>query len=152
MNRDIKARAGDRVSLEDAVRRGLRMYMTRANVFSYQVAERAGLGYTDLHCLGLLQLQGPMSAGELARCTGLTTSAITAAIDRLERGGLARREPDPSDRRRVIVRLDDENFNRRIVPLYAAKSAGEAPVLTRFTDEELAVVRDFLAALEEADG
>jgi DNA-binding MarR family transcriptional regulator len=152
MNRDNGARTDKRAAVEDAVRRGLRMYMTRATVFSYQVAEDAGLGHTDLHCLGLLQLQGPMSAGDLARCTGLTTSAITAVIDRLERSGLARREPDPADRRRVIVRLDDTNFTRRIVPLYAARSAGEAPVLARFTEEELAVVRDFLHALDEADG
>ncbi len=152
MNRDNGARADSRATVEDAVRRGLRMYMTRATVFSYQVAEGAGLGHTDLHCLGLLQLQGPMSAGDLARCTGLTTSAITAVMDRLERSGLARREPDPADRRRVIVRLDDTNFTRRIVPLYAARSADEAPVLARFTEEELAVVRDFLHALDEADG
>jgi DNA-binding MarR family transcriptional regulator len=48
------------------------------------------LNLTDQRCLGLLQLHGPMSAGALARSTGLTTSAITAAVDRLDRGGYAR--------------------------------------------------------------
>lgn len=137
------------MDLEEAVGRSLRAFMTRAVVFNYQVAEQTGLGPTDLQCLGLLQLHGPMSAGALARSTGLTTSAITAAIDRLERSGFARREHDASDRRRVIVTLDQKQLAAKILPLYTSKAAAKAHVFARFTDEELAAVRDFLQALEE---
>ncbi|GAB2831362.1 MarR family transcriptional regulator [Actinoallomurus bryophytorum] len=143
--------SGDpRAALEEAVRHGLRALMTRAVVFNHEVAERTGLNLTDLQCLGLLQLQGPMSAGALARGTGLTTSAITAAIDRLERSGYAAREHDATDRRRVIVKLDEKQLEDKLLPLYASEAAGRKDVLARFGDEELATVREFLRALEEA--
>lgn len=124
--------------------------MTRAVVFNHEVAEHTGLNLTDLQCLGLLQLHGPMSAGALARGTGLTTSAITAAIDRLERSGYASREHDTADRRRVIVKLDEKQLEDKILPLYASEAAGKKDVLARFGNEELTAVRDFLQALEQA--
>jgi DNA-binding MarR family transcriptional regulator len=151
MDRDNESSERSRASLENAVGRGLRMFMTRAVVRNLQVAEQTGLNPTDLQCLGLLQLNGPMSAGALARSTGLTTSAITAVIDRLERSGFAAREHDPADRRRVIVRLNEQRAEDTILPLYASKAAGKADVFARFSDAELTAVRDFLQALEEAE-
>jgi DNA-binding MarR family transcriptional regulator len=140
---------GARAELIQQIGRGIVAYMTRATVRTYRMAEQVGLGPTDLHCLGLIQLQGPQSAGALANSTGLTTSAMTAVIDRLERSGLAVREPDPADRRRVIVRLDEQQVAERILPMYAEKYALAAQVYARFQDEELAVVRDFLLVMEE---
>jgi DNA-binding MarR family transcriptional regulator len=114
------------------------------------VGDDERLNLTDLQCLGLHQLHGPMTAGALARSTGLTTSAITAVIDRLERSGYASREHDAADRRRVIVRLDQQQVEDKIVPLYTSKAADKARVYARFSDAELAAVRDFLQALEDA--
>jgi DNA-binding MarR family transcriptional regulator len=151
MNRDNVSSERSRADLERAVGRGLRVFTTRAVVRNLQVAERTGLNPTDLQCLGLLQLNGPMTAGALARSTGLTTSAITAVIDRLERGGFAAREHDPADRRRVIVRLDERRAEETILPLYASKAAGKADLFARFSDAELTAVRDFLQALEAAE-
>src|SRR5512142_1303491 len=65
--------------------------------------ELMGVNRTDGLCLDLLEHRGQMSAGELARASGLTTGAITGVIDRLERAGYAQRVPDPSDRRRVLI-------------------------------------------------
>src|ERR1700733_16083365 len=50
-------------------------------------AERIGINVTDLNCLNLLALTGQMTAGELARETGLTTASITGVLDRLEEAG-----------------------------------------------------------------
>ncbi len=144
------ASEGPRAALEDEVRRGLRAFITRTVVHNHQVAEHTGLNLTDLQCLGLLQLHGPMTAGALARSTGLTTSAITAVIDRLERSGYASREHDATDRRRVIVKLNQKQVEDKIVPLYTSKAADKARVYARFSDAELAAVRDFLQALEAA--
>ena len=55
-----------------------------------------------------------MTAGELAERTGLTTGAVTGVVDRLEEAGFVRREDDPGDRRRVILRA---------VPALSARSA-----------------------------
>src|ERR1700760_1624976 len=56
-----------------------------------------GINRTDARCLDILEQDGSMRAGELAKKSRLTTGAITAVIDRLERAGYARRVADPSD-------------------------------------------------------
>ena len=66
-------------------------------------ADRIGINATDLNCLNILSFSGQMTAGELARATGLTTASITGVIDRLEAAGYVRRERDARDRRRVVV-------------------------------------------------
>jgi DNA-binding MarR family transcriptional regulator len=68
------------------------------------VADRVGLHVTDLRCLNLLANAGPLTAGELGQQLGLgTTGAVTPMVDRLERAGYLRRQPDPRDCRRVII-------------------------------------------------
>jgi DNA-binding MarR family transcriptional regulator len=66
-------------------------------------ADYLGVNRTDARCLDILERDGPMPAGELARAVGLTTGAVTAVLDRLERAGYARRTRDREDRRRVLV-------------------------------------------------
>src|SRR6516225_11395093 len=82
-------------------------------------AERIGINVTDLNCLNILALQGHMTAGDLARVTGLTTASITGVIDRLEEAGFVRRERDPHDRRRVIVRLSLDKAVRDVASVFA---------------------------------
>src|SRR5215475_3385475 len=77
-------------------------------------ADRIGINVTDLNCLNILTLRGHMTAGELARATGLTTASITGVVDRLEEGGFVRREKDPHDRRRVIIRPSPEQRLRDV--------------------------------------
>src|SRR3954463_12178382 len=68
------------------------------------IASKSGINVTDMQCINLLQLQGPMTPGRLAEAMFLTPGgAITAVIDRLEKAGLVRRRRDEADRRRVIV-------------------------------------------------
>jgi DNA-binding MarR family transcriptional regulator len=50
---------------------------------------------------------GPASQAELGRRIGLDRSDVTAAVADLERGGFARRMPDPDDRRRNLVTITD---------------------------------------------
>src|SRR5690349_15820511 len=76
-----------------------RRLSTATIMFHQAVADRLGLNLTDHKCVDLLLLNGPLTAGELASLTALTTGAITAALDRLERGGFVKREDDPEDRR-----------------------------------------------------
>src|ERR1700704_492243 len=60
-------------------------------------AERIGINATDLNCLNIVALAGPMTAGELARQTGLTTGSITGGLDRLGGGGFGLRGGGPED-------------------------------------------------------
>jgi DNA-binding MarR family transcriptional regulator len=76
-----------------------------ADLFRQVVADRLGLNGSDLAVLSLLEVRGPLTPGQLAEATGLTTGAVTGVADRLEAAGYARRAPDPDDRRRVIITL-----------------------------------------------
>jgi DNA-binding MarR family transcriptional regulator len=48
-----------------------------------------------------------LSPGEIARRLGLATPTVTRAATRMEAAGLLRREPHPTDRRLVRLRLTD---------------------------------------------
>jgi DNA-binding MarR family transcriptional regulator len=106
------------------------------------VAGRLGINHSDLETLDLLQWAGAVTAGRLAELTGLTTGAVTRMIDRLERDGYVRREPDPADRRRVIVRLVPEAL-QRIGPLYEPLQRAMQGLYDHFSDAQLRVLLEF---------
>jgi DNA-binding MarR family transcriptional regulator len=86
------------------------LHLSRAHeaaneAFDDVACEKLGINRTDLRCLNIVDNQGPMTAGRLAELSGLTTAAVTAVLDRLERAGYARRVRDQPDRRQVIVEL-----------------------------------------------
>src|SRR5687768_11022243 len=94
-----------RVLLLQSLDRVLRQVSAQSVLMSDTVARHVGLNSTDLECLDLLFLAGPTTAGQLAAHSGLTTGAMTAVIDRLERARFVRRRRDPKDRRRVLVEV-----------------------------------------------
>ena len=53
---------------------------------------------------------GSVNVGELQAAMMLSSSGITKRLDRLESSGLVRRQPDPSDRRGVLISLTDAGF------------------------------------------
>jgi DNA-binding MarR family transcriptional regulator len=117
-------------------------------MFSQAAAERLGLNSTDLECVSVI-MRGPATAGALAEATGLTTGAITGVIDRLERAGFAQREPDEKDRRKVLVRVRPEAL-RKAAPLFEPMRRASLEVLSRYRDEELVLILDFLTRAQAA--
>jgi len=107
------------------------------------VADRLGLHPTDHKCADFLCRDGPLTAGEMAERTGLTTGAVTGVIDRLEAAGYVRREPDPADRRRVMVHPVPHRA-RQIGRLFEPLAAAMAELCDRYTDRELATILDFM--------
>src|SRR5260370_6504930 len=88
-------------------------------------AAQIGMTVTDMQVIDILESTGPSTAGQLADLTGLTTGAITGMLNRLEEAGLVRRERDPNDGRRVIVRLAKGKDERHeIGPIFASLGKG----------------------------
>ena len=90
-----------------------------------------------------------MTAGALARATGLTTGAITGVVDRPERAGLAIRDRDPADRRKVVVRLAAA-AEARAAPLFAPMERASRAAFARYDEAGLALLLDCLTGLRDA--
>jgi len=119
------------------------------SAFDNLAAERLGLNRTDLHCINIIENSGGLTAGELAKESGLTTGAVTGVVDRLERAGYARRVSDPGDRRRVKLEVTPK-FYSRADKIWAPVAADWASRLGgRFTAEELERVIEFLRTTNE---
>jgi hypothetical protein len=130
-----------RDELMAALQRTAPHVVTDGILFHQAVADRLGLGVTDLRCLQILAEEGALTPGALAARTGLTTGAVTRLIDRLEQGGWVHRERDTRDRRKVAVRPDSERLGG-LGPLYEGVGRGWAELLSRYDDDQLALVLD----------
>ncbi|WP_300599840.1 MarR family transcriptional regulator [Niabella sp.] len=82
------------------------------------VGRKAGLSGTDHKYLGFLLRKGSMTAGELADITGLTTGAVTGLADRFEKKKLLKRQPDKTDRRKIIIVPNADKIRALLQPLY----------------------------------
>jgi len=103
-----------------------------------------GLNRTDLRALQVLRTSGGMTAGDLARSLQVTSGATTRVIDSLVAAGHARREADPTDRRRVLIKLSPAA--ERVVDSSFEQLREQARVLLEsYQDEELETVARFLA-------
>jgi DNA-binding MarR family transcriptional regulator len=81
-----------------------------------RVFRRFGLSRGEFDVLASLRRAGDpyrLAPGELGASMMVTSGAVTKRVDRLELAGLVSREPDPEDRRGVLVKLTAEG--RRLV-------------------------------------
>jgi DNA-binding MarR family transcriptional regulator len=99
--------AVSRQELVAALGLAVQRYQRSTQAFDDTVGRRLGLGPSDVRCLDWLA-DGPKSAGQLSKATGLRPAATTALIDRLVAKGLVERVPNDSDRRQVLVQMTQQ--------------------------------------------
>ena len=94
-------------------------------------------------------VHGSVSPRALGAHLGITSASTTALVNRLEHAGYLRREPDPNDRRALVLHttqaakaLLESSLQRQVTALLTAAGS--------FSGEELAVVERFLASVTEA--
>ena len=89
---------------------------------------------------------------ELAGAVVLSRSGLTRLVDRLEKAGLLRREPDPEDGRGSFAVLTDEGagMRQKMWPVYA--KGIEEHFGTHLSDEEAEVLTRALGRVRAAAG
>jgi DNA-binding MarR family transcriptional regulator len=136
-----KNAASTRRDLVAALNRAAREASGLGNVLAEAGAARLGINLTDYECLDVIGLGGRVTAGDLVKATGLTSGAITSVIDRLEKAGLARRERDQNDRRKVYVILTAAA--RRQADAMAAFGRAIDRLTGRYSETEIALLVDY---------
>ena len=108
------------------------------------IAAKAGLSGADHKYLGILMQHGPMTAGQLASHTGLTTGAATAMIDRLEKKKLVKRDFDKTDRRKIVIVPNYENTMKLLGGMFSEVQNNITSVMATFTDKETEIIERYL--------
>src|SRR6266571_741160 len=141
--------APGRAELELAFATAMRRTGSLMQLMGQAAADRIGINATDLNCLNILSFSGHMTAGELARATGLTTASITGVVDRLAEAGYVSRERDPHDRRRVVVTLVLDQAMRRVASVFLPVMRDWREMSARYSDDELRLIVDFYGRMEQ---
>src|SRR5271163_4353746 len=118
------------------------------------IARRGAFAAHDLESwefdvLSALRRAGPpfqLTPGSLLRATLVTSGTMTNRIDRLAAAGLVAREPDPSDRRGVLVTLSERG--RSVVDAALTDLLDrEQALLAGLSDDQRPVLADLLRTL-----
>ncbi|MEU2246744.1 MarR family winged helix-turn-helix transcriptional regulator [Streptomyces sp. NPDC019224] len=127
------------------------------NRITHEFAHAQGLHPTDVQALvAILDADrdeggGVMTPGRLREQLDLTSGAVTACLDRLERAGHIRRVRDGSDRR--VVHLHYAAAAKHVArDFFKPLAAGTEAARRQFNEEELLVVLRFLRAMNEELG
>jgi DNA-binding MarR family transcriptional regulator len=132
----------DRVVLE------IRKFIAGAIFFNTKAAEKIGLSLTDMQMIHVLQLYGPATPSRLGEWSGLSSGGVTVALDRLEKAGYIRREPNPADRRSLLVTLAPVQI-RKVGAMYEEVERETRERLAALSEKELEVVVRFFETLRE---
>lgn len=139
----------NRAALHQSVVSEIRRFIAGAILFNQKIADNVGLHLTDMQCINVLELLGPTTPGELARHTGLTTGGVTVMLDRLEKGGYVKREPNPKDRRSLLIRINPKKLEK-VNSYYGEVNQRVGSILQKTSEADLETVVDFLALMNRA--
>jgi MarR family transcriptional regulator, organic hydroperoxide resistance regulator len=137
------------VTVADRIVLEIRRFLSAGIFFNAQAAERAGLGLTDMQMLHQLQLYGPTTPSGLAALTRLSSGGVTVALDRLEKAGYIRRQPNPDDRRSLLITLVPARL-RKLAGLYEGVELETRRLLATLPERDLEAVVRFFEAMQAA--
>lgn len=156
----------DRVALEAAVVGDVQALSAESDQIGRMFAGAHNLSVNDfralLHVMVADRAGAPLSAGELRDLMGTSGAAITYLVERMIESGHLRRESDPADRRKVILRYADHGVavaQQFFIPLQehthralSAVSEQELRAAHRVLAAVLGAMRDFRADLDPRRG
>jgi DNA-binding MarR family transcriptional regulator len=131
-----------RAALHASLVRNIRYFIAGTILHNQKIADTVGLHMTDMQCLNLLELEGPMTPGTLGKWMGLSSGGVTVMLDRLQKAGFVQRTVNPSDRRSILVRTNPrkahkihphyEQINREMEKFLMESPVGELEAANRF--------------------
>jgi DNA-binding MarR family transcriptional regulator len=126
-------------------------FIQAADLCEERVADRLGVGRSDLRAINLLE-EGPIAQGALARRLGLTPPTVTALIDRLVAEGFVQRTDHPTDRRVTLVELLPSAWGR-LASVYRPIGSSVLAAADRLSDTErrnlTSVLQDWADVMDE---
>ncbi|SNS70455.1 MarR family winged helix-turn-helix transcriptional regulator [Actinomadura mexicana] len=132
----------------------LRRLNAEFNRIAHAFAHASGLHPTDVQALVAIMdarrrtPDRPMTPGRLREELNVTSGAVTACLDRLERLGHISRARDPADRRVVHLRYEPSAMTMAreyFRPLSESTEAARGG----FSEDELSIILRFLRAMNE---
>lgn len=104
----------DRAVLEAQISADVRALTAESEQIGRTFAVQNDLGANDfralLHIMVAESAGVPLTAGDLRKLMGTSGAAITYLVERMISSGHLRRDTDPADRRKVILRYDDKGL------------------------------------------
>ena len=123
----------------------IRRFIAGTILFNQQVAEHVGLR------INVLDLLGPSTPGQLAQHTGLTTGGVTVMLDRLEQAGFIKRDPNPTDRRSLLIRVNPQKL-KKIHAFYAGINKRLGAFLSQTPESEIQLATKFFSHMNTIRG
>ncbi len=121
----------------------LREFLEVSELFERSLGAELEVNATDLEAMEHLLMSGPLGPSELARRLGISTASTTIAIDRLVALGHVTREPNPNDRRGVLV-VPQEASRARAMSRLMPMILGVDAELDRFSEPEQEAITRYL--------
>jgi DNA-binding MarR family transcriptional regulator len=109
------------------------------------------LSITQLRNLIILSLRGPQHVGQLAAALEVSEPSASQIVDRLAQRALIRRDPDPSDRRGILVSITAEG-EQLLDSVRTSRSTAAEQFLDQLDDESLRALAAGTRALADAAG
>ncbi len=133
----------DREGLIRALVEGIKAFQDAVGRFDGLVATSLGVNDTDLRCLAMLRDRGPLQPSQLASAIGLSRSATTTALGRLEKARFVDRRPNQNDGRSYYVALTSFAADR-LEKLWQPIHEQGRQHLERYSNKQLALLATFM--------
>ncbi|MCK0175596.1 MULTISPECIES: MarR family winged helix-turn-helix transcriptional regulator [Mycobacteriaceae] len=143
----------DRAALEAQIAADMRALAAESEhigrVFAAQHALTANDFRALLHITVADTAGRPLTAGELRRQMGMSGAAITYLVERMIASGHLRRESDPTDRRKVLLRLAEHGMGLA-GQFFAPLAEHTSRAMAGLPDADLAVAHSTFVVLLDA--
>ncbi|MBB2769406.1 MULTISPECIES: MarR family winged helix-turn-helix transcriptional regulator [Mycolicibacterium] len=143
----------DRAALEALIAADVRALSAESEHIGRVFAARHSLSANDfralLHIMVAETAGRPLTAGDLRRQMGMSGAAITYLVERMITSGHLRRDSDPADRRKVILRVAEHGMGVA-GQFFAPLAEHTTRAMVDMPDDDIAVAHRTLTALIDA--